>query len=169
MAPMRVVSVLAVFAVAANAFAQTLEDRAADVRRTIEAPPPVETVIDRGSRVVAPQRAAPQSAPVARPAEAVLPGQRAVPLAPEVNDRINRLLMRDTPGLRVERIDAGATGLVVSPTGAAPLPGTPGSSGTVGLGGFPPGVLVVGGGKGGQVTGASNLVTGSGVSPGVAP
>ena len=65
MIPMRIVPALAILVVAAGASAQTieeraaqvrqsLEDRAADVRRTMESPAPVETSIDRGTRPVIP-------------------------------------------------------------------------------------------------------------------
>ena len=173
---MRIVPVLALFAVAGGASAQTieeraaqvrqtLENRAADVRRTIESPPPVETVIDRGTRVVEQPPAAPPPSPLARPAESTPSGQGAVQLSPEVNERMNRLLTRSTPGLRVDQTDTGGAGFAASPAGAA----RPGLSGNVGFRDFPPGVLVVHGANGGQGTGVSNLVTGGGISPGVAP
>jgi hypothetical protein len=178
MTPMRFVPSLAILAVAAGVSAQTieeraaqvrqsLEDRAADVRRTMESPAPVEAAIDRGTRVVQPPAAAPQTSAVAPPAESMPSGQVAVPVSPEVNERMNRLLTRSTPGLRVDQTDAGGAG-VTDPSGV-PRPGAPGNFGSVGLREFPPGVLVIRGANGGQGTGVSNLVTGRGTTPAAAP
>lgn len=178
MTPMRIVPALAILAVAAGASAQTieeraaqvrqsLEDRAADVRRTMESPAPVETSVDRGTRVVQPPAAPPQSSAVTPSTGSTPSGQVAVPVSPEVNERMNRLLTRSTPGLRVDQTDSGGAG-VTDPSGA-PRPGMPGNFGTVGLRDFPPGVLVIRGVNGGQGTGVSNLVTGGGTTPAAAP
>jgi hypothetical protein len=177
MMPMRFVPALAILAVAAGVSAQTLEERAAQVRqsledrtanvgRAMESPAPVEASIDRGTRVVQPP-AAPQTSAVTPPTESTLSGQGAVPVSPEVNERMNRLLMRSTPGLRVDQTDAGRAG-VADPSGV-PRPGAPGNFGTVGLREFPPGVLVIRGANGGQGTGVSNLVTGGGTTPAPSP
>jgi hypothetical protein len=176
---MRLMSLLAVFAVTTSASAQpieeraaqvrqTLEDRAADVRRTIDSPSPVETVIDRGTRVIAQPPPVPQATSPANPVTSRPATQGGVPTSAATDAPANRLLSPGTPGALVVQPDANGATVVVDPRSTARI-GIPQAPGDVGLRNFPPGVLVTRGANNGQVTGASNLVTGNGTSPGVAP
>lgn len=165
----RTLAFLALIAVIADASAQTIQERAAEVRRslegdaaevrrTIQSPPPVETVIDRGTRVVAPTPPAPQTAPAVSPVVNSQPtGQVGVPVSSEIGAPTTRLNLNGAPA---------GSGTVIDPRSTARIGLDPSA---VGLRNFPPGVLVIRGANGGQVSGASNLFTGSGISSGAAP
>jgi hypothetical protein len=94
---MRSLVPLALAAVTAAAQAQTLEQRAAEVRNTLAAPPPVETVIQSGpaavGRAVSPAAAAsaPATAPIAAPTAVQTPTIQPVPASPELTGRTNAL------------------------------------------------------------------------------
>jgi hypothetical protein len=168
---MRALSVLAVLAAAASASvasAQTIEDRAAAVRRTIESPPPVETVIDRGSRVIGQPPPATQTTSPSGPVDSRPATQGGVPTSPATGAPANRVLSTGTPGVLMVQPAASGETVVVDPRSTGRI-GIPLDPRAVGFRDFPPGVLVIRHGNGGQGTGVSNLSTGNGQSSGIAP
>ena len=151
--------------------AQTIEERAARVREQMESasPPPVETIIDRGTRVLGEPPAA-AAAPSRSPGVDSRLGS-GVQVAPDVNDRMNRLLIRGLPSSQIPSTGASpsATFSVDDPRGIG-RPGPLPNAGRLGVKDYAPGKLVIRAGTDGQVTGTSNLITGSGVPAGpVAP
>jgi hypothetical protein len=164
----RALAVLVLFVLVAEAPAQTIQERAAevrrslegdaaDVRRTIQSPPPIETVIDRGTRVVVPTPPPPQPVSPATVVNSQPAGQANVPVSSGIGTATNRLNVNGLPAASAPVIDPrSTTRITLDPR-------------TAGLRNFPPGVLVIHGAKDGQVSGASNLFTGSGVSSGAAP
>lgn len=155
---------LLVLVLAAPATAgQTLEERAARVRELIEPPPPVETVIDRGTRTIG--RPAPPS-PSASPAatsDSRLTAE-GVQLAPEVAERLQRLLTGSMPNVQVDYSDPRRSAFTDDPRGAAlrtPMQG----AGPTWLGGYAPGILMDRSGDGDRVGGTANLRTGGATAP----
>ena len=147
---------------------QTLQDRAAEVRRTIESPPPVETVIDLGTRVIGKPPTGPQST-ATNPTDSRLVGEGGLPLAPGFNERMNRLFTGAVPGVRFDQPNAKGAALIADPQGAARLGNSLDLGAPSGMRNYAPGILVIRGANDGQVTGASNLFTGNGPTPGLAP
>lgn len=162
--PIRPVLTAILVAVVTPAASQTIEDRAAQVRQTLGAPPPVETVIDRGTRVLG----QPQAAPAASLAPAVDPRlvsgsatpSTQTPASPGVPAAVGM------PGLTGTTSPRG-TAFVNDPRGTGFLNDSRGT-GTAGARTLMPGLKAVQPAADGQVTGTSNLVTGNGRASGVA-
>jgi hypothetical protein len=148
---------------------QTLEDRAAEVRRTIESPPPVETVIDRGTRVLGQPPGGTQTTAAPGSTDSRLTGEAGVSLAPGFNERMSRVLTGSVPGVRFDQPNAAGAALIADPRGAARLGTSQDLGAPTGMRNYAPGVLVIPRANDGQVTGVSNLFTGNGRTPGVAP
>lgn len=160
----RVLALACALAVGLPAAAQSLEDRAAQVRQTLGAPPPVETVIDRGTRVLGQPQAAPAAiaAPVVDPR---LVGGRPTPSAPSpASPGVPAVV--GMPGLTHTTSPRG-TAFVNDPRGTGYLNDARGT-GLPGARTPMPGLSVIRPSGDGQVTGTSNLVTGSGRVPGSA-
>lgn len=151
-APVPGLVLLATAVLAAPVAAQTLEERAAQVRQTLDAPLPVETVIDRGTRVIgSPAQPAGASA-IGNPAPPTAPSTRV--LAPaDLAERLNRQAASTESGTRAE--PAGQAAPMFS--GVQYFP--------VWVKGAPPAFPAISRPNGGRVTGTSNLVTGSGSAP----
>ena len=129
---------------------QTIEQRAADVRRTL-APPPVETVIERANAPLT-QSATPAPAPA--PVQSIPPLQpQAVHAAPEPADRPDTIF--SSPG-SVD--DPRGTAFVNDPRGTAIIGVPPGMSSTR-VPGYVPGIVTYPT-RGQPVRGARNLSTG---------
>lgn len=160
----RVLALGSALAVGVPATAQSLEDRAAQVRQTLGAPPPVETVIDRGTRVLG----QPQAAPAARAAPAVDPrlvsgsatSAAPSPASPGIPAAVGM------PGLTSTTSPRG-TAFVNDPRGTGYLNDARGT-GLPGARTAMPGLTVIQQPGDGQVTGTSNLVTGNGRASGLA-
>jgi len=146
---------------------QTIEERAAQVRQTLASPPPIETVIDRGTRVLGP----PAAAPSAAGASTVDPrsfGTSPAP-APAGAAGLNLPPMTGGTGTLAPRgsvfvNDPRGTGLLNDARGTAVI-GSPQITGGIGVRGAVPGLTVIRAPGDGQVTGSSNLVTGNGLAP----
>jgi hypothetical protein len=114
---------LAGLAVAANAGAQSIEDRAAEVVRSLEAPPPVETVIERGRVEVGPSMNM-STTPSRAPAGATTHQPMRTP--PEFLKRLERLYGRPGPttasGIQPPAVPT--PGLVQTPGHGTRLQGT---------------------------------------------
>jgi hypothetical protein len=82
---MRSVVTIAFAAAVTAPQAQTLEQRAAEVRGTLESPPPIETVIDRGTSVIN-RTINPAPAPAASTGA---PAVQVLPAAPGLTGRLN--------------------------------------------------------------------------------
>jgi len=160
--PPRVLAIgsIAAFAVA-PAFAQTIEERAAQVRQLLDSPPSVETVIDRGTRVIGqpPPGASPASPSGAADSRLTSDG---VPLSPEFVERMNRLLSTGVVGVQVDHTNPRGAASVDNPRGAA-LQGAPQGAGPTWFKDYAPGILVIRRPDDGRVGGVSNLSTGSGL------
>jgi hypothetical protein len=149
---------------ASPAAAQTIEQRAAQVRQQLETPPPVETVIDRGTREIgrpappAQSAASPSGRTDSRPVE-------GVQTPPEFVERLNRLL--GVSGAQIDHTTPRGSSFADVAPGAA-LRTAPQGPAAVGMKDFPPGVLVIHRPGDGHVGGTSNLSTGV-PPPGTAP
>ncbi len=162
-------ALLAAMAVGGPVGAQTIEQRAAEVRQTLGAPPPIETVIDRGTRMLAPPAAAPSAAgaPTAdprslgiSPAPATAAGPNLLPLTGGTGT--------SAPGGSAFVNNPRGTGFLNDSRGTA-VRGSPELTGGVGVRGLVPGLTVIRQPGDDQVTGTANLVTGTGRAPGLAP
>lgn len=167
MRALAIAPVAAIALFAASAHGQTLEERAAQVRQHIESPPPIETVIDRGTRQIG-QPAVP-AATSTTPSGSTEPrlSTEGVQLSPAFVERMNRLLNAGMPGAHVDYSSPRGAGFVDNPRGSAVL-GAPQSAVPNGLKGHVPGVLMMNGPGAGRVGGTSNLSTGGSI-PGTAP
>jgi hypothetical protein len=142
---------------------QTLEERAARVRELIEPPPPVETVIDRGTRTIGRPAPAGVPAPSAGTADSRLAAD-GIQLAPEAAERLQRLLTGSMPTVPVDYGNPRGSAFADDPRGTAlrsPMQGP----GPIWLGGYAPGILVNRGGDGERVGGTANLRTGGVIVP----
>lgn len=148
--------------------AQSMDERAAQVRQTLGAPPPIETVIDRGTRVLGQPQAAP-SASGAPTVDPRLVGGSATPASPSPASAGAPAVPAGVgmPGLSGTTSPRG-TAFVNDPRGTGFLNDARGT-GTAGARAPMPGLRVVPQAGDGQVTGTSNLVTGDGRAPGLAP
>jgi hypothetical protein len=167
--PIRTLAVAPVAAIAffaAPALGQTLEERAAQVRQSMDSPPPTEMVIDRGTQQIG-QPAVPAVTGTS-PSGSTEPRRatEGVPLSPAAVERMNRVLGTGMPGGHVDHSNPRGAVLVNDPRGSAML-GVPQGHGPT-LKGYVPGVLTTNGPGGGRVGGTSNLSTG-GPNPGSAP
>jgi hypothetical protein len=162
--PTRFVLTAVLVAVVTPAAAQTIEDRAAQVRQTIAAPPPVETVIDRGTRMLGQPQAAP-AASVAPAADPRLVSGSATP-AGQAPTSAGVPAAVGMPGLTGTTSPRG-TAFVNDPRGTGFLNDSRGT-GTAGARTPMPGLRAVPQAGDGQVTGTSNLVTGNGRAAGLA-
>jgi hypothetical protein len=154
----------AAMAVSVPAGAQTIEQRAAEVRQTLAAPPPIETVIDRGTRMLAPPAAAPSAAgaPTADPRSF---GTSPTPLTGGTGTLApgGSVFVNDPRGTGFLN-DARGAGFLHDASGTAII-GSPQITGGIGVRGAVPGLTVNRVPGAGQVTGTSNLVTGNGFAP----
>ena len=150
--------------------AQTIEQRAAEVRQTLASPPPIETVIDRGTRMLNP----PAAAPSAAGASTVDPRTPGTPPAAATNlTPLTGGTGTLAPGGSVFVNDPRGTGFLNDARGAGFLHdasgnaiiGSPQITGGIGVRGAVPGLTVIRAPGAGQVTGTSNLVTGNGRAP----
>jgi hypothetical protein len=124
-------------AAAAAAQAQTLEQRAAEVRGTLASPPPIETVIERGTAAINRAVTAAPAASPAAPAVQVLPAEAGL---------TNRLDARSPGPVSLDRPGGGALiGVPPAMSRHIAAPHVPG--------------LVVHTTSGQAVSGASNLTT----------
>jgi hypothetical protein len=165
--PTRFVLTAVLIAVVTPAAAQSIDDRAAQVRQTLAAPPPVETVIDRGTRVLGQPQAAPAAsvAPTVDPRlvsgsatpASQSPASASAPAVPAASGM---------PGLTGTTSPRG-TAFVNDPRGTGFLNDSRGT-GTAGARTPMPGLRAVPQAGDGQVTGTSNLVTGNGRAAGLA-
>jgi hypothetical protein len=154
-------ALLVAMAAGAPLGAQTIEQRAAQVRQTLASPPPIETVIDRGTRMLAPPAAA---SPAAR-ASTVDP--RSSGTSPAAATNLTPLTGGTgtlAPGGSVFVNDPRGTGYLNDVRGTAVI-GSPQITGGIGVRGAVPGLTVIRAPGAGQVTGTSNLVTGNGLAP----
>lgn len=155
--------------------AQTIEERAAQVRQTLASPPPIETVIDRGTRVLGQPAVAPSST-VAPKIDPRLISNSIAPAAFEAIGATNPRPASGAPGLTNATTPRGAafvndprgTGFLNDARGTA-VRGSPEITGGVGVRGAVPGLTVIRQPGDDQVTGTANLVTGTGRAPGLAP
>ncbi len=131
---------------------QTIEQRAAEVRRALALPPPVETVIERGSAPLTPS-ATPAPAPVVPTASVPARQPEAVQAVGEPADRANTIF--GSPG-SVD--DPRGTAFVNDPRGTAIMGVPPGMSSTR-VPGYVPGIVTYPT-RGQPVRGARNLSTG---------
>jgi hypothetical protein len=163
-------ALLVAMAAGAPLGAQTIEQRAAQVRQTLAAPPPIETVIDRGTRMLAP----PAAAPSAAGASTVGPHTSGTPPAAATNlTPLTGGTGTLAPGGSVFVNDPRGTGFLNDARGAGFLHdangtaviGSPHITGGIGVRGAVPGLTVIRVPGAGQVTGTSNLVTGNGLAP----
>lgn len=145
--------------------AQTIEQRAAEVRQTLASPPPIETVIDRGTRMLNPSAA---GASTVAPRTSGTPPAAATNLTPLAGGTGTL-----APGGSVFVNDPRGTGFLNDARGAGFLHdasgnaiiGSPQITGGIGVRGAVPGLTVISAPGAGQVTGTSNLVTGNGRAP----
>ena len=152
---------VAAMAVSVPAGAQTIEQRAAEVRQTLASPPPIETVIDRGTRMLAP----PAAAPTAAGASTVDPRTSGTSPAGATNlTPLSGGTVTLAPGGSVFVNDPRGTGFLNDVRGTAII-GSPQITGGIGVRGAVPGLTVIRVPGAGQVTGTSNLVTGNGLAP----
>jgi hypothetical protein len=156
--PTRLVLAAVLVSVVTPVAAQTIEDRAAQVRQTLAAPPPLETVIDRGTRVFGQPQAAPAVDPRLVGGSATPSTQ--TPASPGVPAAVGM------PGLTGTTSPRG-TAFVNDPRGTGFLNDSRGT-GTAGARTMMPGLKAVPQASDGQVTGTSNLVTGNGRTAGLA-
>jgi hypothetical protein len=169
-------ALLAVLAVGAPVGAQTIEERAAQVRRTLATPPPIETVIDRGTRVLGQPAVAAAVSTVAPQIDPRLLNNAIAPAAFEAIGATNPRPAGGTLGLTPNPTPRGAafvndprgTGFLNDSRGTA-VRGSPEITGGVGVRGAVPGLTVIRQPGDDQVTGTANLVTGTGRTPGLAP
>ena len=170
----RALMLLAIMAACAPAGAQTIEERAAQVRQSLASPPPIETVIDRGTRVLGQPAAAPS--PTAAPQiDPRLLSNRIAPAFDSIGS-VNPQPASGAPGLSTNATPRGAafvndprgTGFLNNSRGTS-VQGSPEVTGGVGVRGAVPGLTVIRQPGDDQVTGTANLVTGSGRAPGLAP
>jgi hypothetical protein len=156
-------ALLVAMAAGAPLRAQTIEQRAAEVRQTLASPPPIETVIDRGTRMLNPPAAAPSAAgaPTADPRTSGAPpaAAAATNLTP-LTGGTGTL----APGGSVFVNGPRGTGFLNDVQGTAII-GSPQITGGIGVRGAVPGLTVIRVPGAGQVTGTSNLVTGNGLAP----
>lgn len=165
-------ALLAAMAVSVPAGAQTIEQRAAEVRQTLASPQPVETIIDRGTRMLAPPAAAPSAAgaPAADPRSfGTSPAPAAGMSPPPMTGGTGTLAPRGSVFVNDPRgtgflNDARGAGFLQDANGAAII-GSPQITGGIGVRGAVPGLTVIRVPGAGQVTGTSNLVTGNGLAP----
>jgi hypothetical protein len=151
-------------AVGNPAAAQSLEDRTAQVRQSLGAPPPVETVIERGTRVLGEPRAAP-AASAAPSVDPRLVGGGATPSAPSpASPGVPAAV--GMPGLTNTTSPRG-TAFVNDPRGTGYLNDARGT-GLPGARTAMPGLTVLKAPGDGQVTGTSNVITGNGRASGSA-
>jgi hypothetical protein len=167
--PAAAITALVLAATPAFGPAQTIEERAARVREEMSTPPSVETVIDRGTRVIGAPPAAAAATSRSPGVDARL-GAEGAQVGPDFNERMNRLLIRGLPSAQIPSTGAPpGTASVDDARGvgrSGPLP----NQGRLWIKDYAPGKLVTRAGTDGQVTGTSNLITGSGVPAGpVAP
>jgi hypothetical protein len=175
---------LLVAVAASAASAQTIEERAARVRQTLASPPPLETVIDRGTRVLG----QPAAAAISAVAPKVDPRLITNSIAPafdaigyeasgyQASGSANPQPVSGAPGLTNTATSRGAafvndprgTGFLNDTRGTA-VQGSPELTGGVGVRGAMPGLTVIRQPGDDQVTGTANLVTGTGRTPGLAP
>ena len=159
----------------APAGAQTIEERAAQVRQTLATPPPVETVIDRGTRVLGQPAVAPASTVTPQPIDPRLQNNSIAPAAFEAAGTTRPA--RGTPGLTAAPTTPRGAAFVNDPRGTGFLNdargtaarGSPEVTGGVGVRGAVPGLTVIRQPGDDQVGGTANLVTGTGRAPGLAP
>jgi hypothetical protein len=172
-------ALVAAMAVSVPVGAQTIEQRAAEVRQSLASPPPIETVIDRGTRVLG-APAAPAAPPSAAGAATVDPrsfGTSPAP-APAATAGPNLPPMTGGNGTLAPRgsvfvNDPRGTGFLNDTRGAGFLNDTRGTAiigspqipGGIGVRGAVPGLTVIRVPGDGQVSGTSNLVTGDGRAP----
>jgi hypothetical protein len=160
-------ALLVAMAATAPLRAQTIEQRAAEVRQTLASPPPIETVIDRGTRMLNLPAAAPSAAGASRadprslgtspaPAPAAAAGPNLLPMAGGTGTL--------APGGSVFVNDPRGTGFLNDVRGTAII-GSPQITGGIGVRGTVPGLTVISAPGAGQVTGTSNLITGDGRAP----
>lgn len=160
-------ALLAAVAATAPLRAQTIEQRAAQVRQTLASPPPIETVIDRGTRMLNPSAAGASTAG---------PGTSGIPPAAAAATNLTPLAGGTgtlAPGGSVFVNDPRGTGFLNDARGAGFLHdasgnaiiGSPQITGGIGVRGAVPGLTVISAPGAGQVTGSSNLVTGDGRAP----
>jgi hypothetical protein len=133
---------------------QTIEQRAADVRRTLAPPPPVETVIERGNAPLTPS-ATPTPAPALVVPTASVPARQpeALQAVGESADRTNTIF--GSPG---SVNDPRGTVFVDDPRGTAIMGVPPGMSSNR-MPGYVPGIVTYPT-RGQPVRGARNLSTG---------
>ena len=168
-------ALLAVLAVSAPVGAQTIEERAAQVRRTLATPPPIETVIDRGTRVLGQPAVAAAVSTVAPQIDPRLLSNSIAPAFESIGS-VNPQPMSGAPGLTTTATPRGAafvndprgTGFLNDTRGTA-VRGSPEVTGGVGVRNAMPGLTVIRQPGDDQVTGTANLVTGTGRTPGLAP
>jgi hypothetical protein len=154
-------ALLVAMAASAPLRAQTIEQRAAEVRQTLASPPPIETVIDRGTRMLNP----PAAAPSAAGASTVDPRASGTPPAAATNlTPLTGGTGTLAPGGSVFVNDPRGTGLLNDVRGTAII-GSPQITGGIGVRGAVPGLTVIRVPGAGQVTGTSNLITGDGRAP----
>jgi hypothetical protein len=167
MRALAIAPVAAIALFAPSALGQTLEERAAQVRRSMDSPPPTEMVIDRGTQQIG-QPAVP-AATSTTPSGSTEPRRatEGVPLSPAAVERMNRVLGTGVPGVPVDHSNPRGAVFVNDPRGSAVL-GAPQGQGPTLLKGYVPGVLTTNGSGAGRVGGTSNLSTG-GPNPGSAP
>jgi hypothetical protein len=160
-------ALLAVLAVSAPVGAQTIEERAAQVRRTLATPPPIETVIDRGTRVLGQPAVAAAVSAVAPQIDPRLLNNAIAPAAFEAIGATHPRPAGGTPGLTPNPTPRGAA--FVNDSRGTAVRGSPEITGGVGVRGAVPGLTVIRQPGDDQVTGTANLVTGTGRTPSLAP
>jgi hypothetical protein len=166
--PVRPALTAVLLAVFAQAAAQTIEDRAARVRETLAAPPPVETVIDRGMRVLGEAQAGPAAGAVPGVDPRLVSGNAAASTpAAAAPTTAGVPAAVGMPGLTTTTSPRG-TAFSNDPRGTGFLNDSRGT-GTAGARSPMPGLRSVQPQADGQVIGTSNLVTGNGRASGVAP
>ena len=156
-------AVLVAMAAGAPLRAQTIEQRAAQVREALASPPPIETIIDRGTRILGP----PAAASPAAGASTVDPRTSGTPPAAAAATNLTPLIGGTgtlAPGGSVFVNDPRGTGYLNDVRGTAVI-GSPQITGGIGVRGAVPGLTVIRVPGAGQVTGTSNLVTGNGLAP----
>jgi hypothetical protein len=119
---------LAGLAVAISASAQSIEDRAAEVVRSLEAPPPVETVIERGRVEVGRPSIAPSATPSRAPASGPTNQLPVMRTPPEFLKRLERIYGRPGQplGSGIQAPQIPTPGLVQAPGQRAASPYTGG-------------------------------------------
>jgi hypothetical protein len=143
------------------------------VRQSLASPPPIETLIDRGTRVLGSPVAVPSAAGASTvdprsfgtspaPAPAAAAGQNLSPMTGTLAPR-GSVFVNDPRGTGFLN-DARGAGILNDTRGTAVI-GSPQVTGGIGVRGAVPGLTVIRAPGDGQVTGTSNLVTGSGLAP----